>query len=341
MITENKNPLLKVEELKVGFQTEEGMLLAVDGVSFCVSPGQILGIVGESGCGKSVTALSVIRLIPNPPGKIMGGRILWKGKNLLSLSQSELPNIRGSQIAMIFQNPMSSLNPVFTVGRQLEEVLKIRYKLYGEKARKRIMDTLVQVGLSDPASRMNSYPHELSGGMMQRIMIAMALLSEPELLIADEPTTALDVTIQAQILQLIRDLQQKTGMAVILITHDMGVIAETCDTVVVMYAGCVAEQARIENLFENSFHPYTRSLLKSIPKRGATREKPLFTIEGTVPSLVKPPSGCRFAKRCFQRKKLKKEHQDICFNKQPELQEVEKDHLAACHFPLANGKTKL
>jgi oligopeptide/dipeptide ABC transporter ATP-binding protein len=305
-----------------------------------MKPGITLGLVGESGCGKSVTALSVMRLIPDPPGQIASGSILWKGKDLLQIPLGKMQEIRGREIAMIFQEPMTSLNPVFTVGRQMEEVLQVKFHIKGEGAKKKIMDMLDFVGISDPDSRMQSYPHELSGGMIQRIMIAMSLLAQPDLLIADEPTTALDVTIQAQILLLMKDLQRKTGMSILLITHNMGVIAETCDEVAVMYAGRIVEKSDVLPLFENPLHPYTYGLLKSIPPKGATREKPLLTIEGVVPSLFHPPKGCRFAERCFQRKSLDNEKQDTCIEVDPMLEQIGGNRHVACHFPLEEERKK-
>ena len=324
----NRNgELLKVNNLKTVFETEAGIVRAVDGISFKAERSKTLGIVGESGCGKSVSALSIMRLVPEPPGKIAEGEILWKGRDILKIPHKKLPDIRGNEIAMIFQDPMSSLNPVFTVEKQLGEVLKKRYGLVGREARERMVEMLDTVGISDPADRVSNYPHEMSGGMKQRVMIAMALLCEPDLLIADEPTTALDVTIQSQILKLLKDLQEKLEMAVILITHDMGVIAETCDDVVVMYAGRIVESCNVFQLFEDNLHPYTHALLESIPKRGYSKETPLPMIEGTVPSLIGPPPGCRFANRCFRKK-------DRCFKDDPVLREIKPGHFAACHFPL-------
>jgi oligopeptide/dipeptide ABC transporter ATP-binding protein len=331
-------PLLEIKNLQVTFDTEAGPLRAVDGVSLAVEPGQTLGVVGESGCGKSVTSLAVLRLVPSPPGRITGGQILFKGRDLLAVPARELPAVRGREIGMIFQNPVTSLNPVFTIERQMGEVLRLRFGLDRRAARERTIEALRTVGIPDPASRLMSYPHELSGGMKQRVMIAMALLGEPDLLIADEPTTALDVTIQAQILYLIKELQKKTGAAVILITHDMGVVAETCDTVAVMYAGRVVERGAVAQIFERSHHPYTWGLLRSIPKKGQRKDTPLLTIEGTVPSLLSPPKGCRFADRCPHRKSLGEAEQKKCFEVDPPLAPVEGDGangtLAACHWPL-------
>ena len=320
-------PLLQVNNLRTVFETEGGIVKAGDGVSFSVEPGKTLGIVGESGCGKSFTAMSIMRLVPCPPGRIVGGEILLRGEDILRVPSRELTNIRGKEIAMIFQDPMTSLNPVFSVERQLAEVLQLRFGMKGAPARKRMIEMLEVVGISEPDARLASYPHELSGGMKQRIMIAMALMCEPSVLIADEPTTALDVTIQAQILFLMRELQRKMGTAIILITHAMGVVAEMCDEVVVMYAGRVAEHASAVDLFSRTRHPYTHGLLKSIPMKGVTKESELFTIEGTVPSLITPPAGCRFEERCNRR-------QDRCRTESPEAEEKSPGHRTACHFPI-------
>ncbi|MFN8547751.1 MAG: ABC transporter ATP-binding protein [Candidatus Eisenbacteria bacterium] len=288
-------------------------------------------MVGESGCGKSVTAASVMRLVPSPPGNIIGGEILWKGKNILDVAAKDMPEIRGKEIAMIFQDPMTSLNPVFTVKKQMMEVVERRQGLTGDPAQKRLIEMLNLVGIADPERRLDNYPHELSGGMKQRVMIAMALLAEPDLLIADEPTTALDVTVQAQILHLMKDLQKRLGTAILLITHNMGVVAETCDEVVVMYAGRAVECAPAEELFAANQHPYTRGLLESIPHAGANKSGKLATIEGVVPSLLNPPKGCRFADRCFQAK-------DRCRSEDPRLSAATNRHEVACHFPLEVGR---
>ena len=319
--------LLRVEDLRTVFRTEDGVVQAVDGVSFEVRAGATVGIVGESGCGKSVSAMSVMRLIPDPPGRIEDGRVLWKGRDLLAVDPDEMPAIRGREIAMIFQDPMTSLNPVFTVRRQLGEVLEKRFGLQGEAAGARMAEMLQRVGIADAESRLDQYPHELSGGMKQRIMIAMALMCEPDLLIADEPTTALDVTVQAQILHLMKQLQRELGTAILLITHDMGVVAETCDEVVVMYAGKVVERCGVIELFESSRHPYTRGLLDSILRPGRTRGDGVPTIEGVVPSLLDPPPGCRFADRCPRA-------EELCRRQDPPLEPVADGHLAACHYPL-------
>ncbi len=319
--------LLEVEDLCTVFHTEDGVVHAVDGVSFQVEAGKILGIVGESGCGKSVTAMSVMRLIPDPPGRIESGRVLWKGRDLLAVDADEMPQIRGREIAMIFQDPMTSLNPVFTIGKQLGEVLDRRFDLRGAAADERMVEVLTHVGIADAEQRLSQYPHELSGGMKQRIMIAMALMCRPDLLIADEPTTALDVTVQAQILHLMKQLQQEFGTAIVLITHDMGVVAETCDDVVVMYAGKVVESCGVFELFAAPRHPYTRGLLDSILRPGRLKDTPVPTIEGVVPSLLQPPAGCRFADRCARA--VAQCHQD-----EPVLATVSDDHLVACHLPL-------
>ncbi len=326
-------PLLEVDRLEVAFETEDGLLHAVDGVSFDVEAGQTLGIVGESGCGKSVTASAILRLVPSPPGKILGGEIRFEGTDILRLPTEDLRGIRGQEISMIFQDPMTSLNPVFTVEKQMGEVLDLRFGLGREEARTRSVEMLRTVGIAEPESRISSYPHELSGGMKQRVMIAMALLCEPRLLIADEPTTALDVTIQAQILHLIKDLQQRTGAAVIFITHDMGVIAEVCDEVAVMYAGRVVEEAEVVEVFERSRHPYTKGLLESIPKKGVEKKAQLPTIEGLVPSLLNPPKGCRFAPRCWKRPRLSEADQRRCYEEDPGLRRIGGGSVA-CHFPL-------
>ncbi len=315
----------------MGFDTEAGLLRAVDGVSLAVDAGRTLGIVGESGCGKSVTAASVLRLIPSPPGRILGGAIRFGDTDILQLPAEDLTRIRGQEIAMIFQDPMTSLNPVFTVERQLGEVLSYRFGMDRAAARARSLEMLRTVGIAEPEARLGAYPHELSGGMKQRVMIAMALLCQPRLLIADEPTTALDVTIQAQILALIRDLQQRTGAAVIFITHDMGVVAEMCDEVAVMYAGRIVERGGIMDVFEHSEHPYTRGLLKSIPRKGVARKSELPTIEGVVPSLLEPPRGCRFADRCWRRRERTDAEQRACIDDDPAL-EPKRHTRAACHY---------
>jgi peptide/nickel transport system ATP-binding protein/oligopeptide transport system ATP-binding protein len=290
-------PLLAVEDLKTWFHTDEGTAKAVDGVSFEVRPRETLGIVGESGCGKSVTSLSILRLIPQPPGEIAGGRVLFRGLDLLSLSEKEMRKIRGNEIAMIFQEPMTSLNPVYTVGDQIGEVLRLHRDMSKHEAHERSIEMLRRVRIPDPEQRVDEYPHQLSGGQRQRVMIAMALACDPALLIADEPTTALDVTVQAQILALLNQLQDEYGMAIMLITHDLGVIAETAHRVVVMYAGVVAEVGTAEQVFGGPNHPYTEGLKAAIPKLGERIER-LHTIPGSVPSPYEEIVGCPFQNRC-------------------------------------------
>ena len=331
--------LLEIDNLAVGFDTEAGLLRAVDRISLEIAPGETLGLVGESGCGKSVTAASVLRLIPIPPGQIIHGTIRLAGKgDLLSLPAEELSSVRGQEVAMIFQDPMTSLNPVFTVEKQLGEVLRLRFGMDKRAARARSNEMLRTVGIPDPEARLGAYPHELSGGMKQRVMIAMALLSEPKLLIADEPTTALDVTIQAQILQLIRELQQRTGAAVLFITHDMGVVAEMCDRVAVMYAGRIVERGDVLEIFERSRHPYTTGLLQSIPRPGIAHKAQLPTIEGTVPSPLELPVGCRFAPRCWKRQTLDEASQRRCWEEDPALEPKPGGGVAACHFPVTDAE---
>jgi len=290
-------PLLRVEELKTWFHTDEGTAKAVDGVSFEVRPRETLGIVGESGCGKSVTSLSILRLVPQPPGEIAGGRIMFRGIDLLELPEKEMRKIRGNEIAMIFQEPMTSLNPVYTVGDQIGEVLRLHRDMSKGEARERTIEMLRRVRIPDPEQRVDEYPHQLSGGQRQRVMIAMALACDPALLIADEPTTALDVTVQAQILALLNQLQDEYGMSIILITHDLGVIAETAHRVVVMYAGVVAEVGTAEQVFSGPNHPYTEGLKAAIPKLGEKIER-LHTIPGSVPSPYEEIIGCPFQNRC-------------------------------------------
>lgn len=312
------------------FDADAGVNHAVDGVSLSVEEGETLGVVGESGCGKSVTAMSVLRLVPSPPGRITGGEILWRGRDLLSLPVSELPSIRGAEIAMIFQDPMTSLNPVYTIGRILGEVLAKRVKQPAAERQNQLVKALTAVGISEPETRLGQYPHELSGGMKQRVLIALALLCRPALLIADEPTTALDVTIQKQILWLMRDLQKQRGMGIVLITHNLGVVAEMCDRVAVMYAGRVVETAPVLPLFDAPAHPYTAGLLRSLPRPDQRRDLALPTIEGSVPSLFDPPRGCRFADRCGH-------VQELCRQSDPPLRTVAPGRDVACHFPLNGG----
>ena len=294
--------LLEVKNLRTQFPTRAGLVRAVDGVSFHIDSGELLGVVGESGCGKSITALSIMRLI-SPPGKV-GGEIFFDGKNLLKLSEAEMRQIRGDDIAMIFQDPMTSLNPVFTVGEQIAEALRLHRKLSRKAARAAAIQAMSEVAIPDPARRVDDYPHQLSGGMRQRVMIAMALACDPKLLIADEPTTALDVTIQAQILELLDGLRRGRELAVLLITHDLGVVAEVADRVAVMYTGRIVEESSVEELFARPKHPYTEGLLRSVPKLTAAdvaKKERLETIEGTVPSPTDLPPGCHFAPRCPHR----------------------------------------
>ncbi len=295
--------LLEINNLQTHFPTRAGLVRAVDGVSFYVEKGELLGLVGESGCGKSITALSVMRLI-SPPGKIVGGEIVFDGEDLLAASDERLREIRGDDIAMIFQDPMTSLNPVYTVGEQIAEALRLHRKLSRADARKAAIEAMKEVAIPDPARRVNDYPHQLSGGMRQRVMIAMALACDPKLLIADEPTTALDVTIQAQILELLNELRRTRELGVLLITHDLGVVAEVADRVAVMYTGRIVEESPVEELFARPKHPYTEGLLRSVPKLTADavgRAKRLETIEGIVPSPTALPDGCHFAPRCTHR----------------------------------------
>jgi oligopeptide/dipeptide ABC transporter ATP-binding protein len=287
-------PLLEIRNLATVFPTEAGIARAVDDVNLAVEKGSVLGIVGESGCGKSITSLSILRLVP-PPGKILRGEIIFDGQDLLRLKESEMQSIRGNRIALIPQDPMTSLNPVYTVGEQIMEAIELHQKVSKKEARHRAIEVLDKVRIPQAASRVDEYPHQFSGGMRQRVMIAMALSCEPQLLIADEPTTALDVTVQAQILDLLRQIQQEQGMAIVLITHDLGVVAEMCDKVAVMYAGSVVESATVKELFQDPLHPYTVGLMNSIPRPGATRLTP---IDGQPPNLVHLPQGCRFADRC-------------------------------------------
>jgi peptide/nickel transport system ATP-binding protein len=333
-----QQPVLEVKNLRTAFRTEHGELTAVDDVSFSVSPGKTIGIVGESGCGKSVTSLSIMGLIPQPPGRIAGGQILFKGKDLVKLSSGEMRKIRGNDISMIFQEPMTSLNPVFTIGNQIMEAVQLHQKLGKKEARAKAIEMLKLVGIPAPESRVDDYPHQLSGGMRQRVMIAMALSCNPEVLIADEPTTALDVTIQAQILELIKGLREKMNMAVVLITHDLGVVAETCDHVVVMYAGRVVEQGTAEDIFYRPSHPYTKGLLNSIPShaKDAVKRTRLETIPGLVPNLLYLPKGCRFQERCKRRTEMGNPAK--CVEVDPPLEQVGAGHKAACYFPYTEEK---
>jgi len=319
--------LLEIRDLQVELATARGTLRAVDGVSLEVPRGQTLGIVGESGCGKSLTALSVLRLLRAPPARVAKGQVLFEGRDLLTLPEAELRRIRGDRIAMVFQEPMSSLNPVYTVGAQIAEAVRAHRPLDRAAARARAVEMLRQVGIPAPLERADAYPHQLSGGMRQRVMIAMALACDPELLIADEPTTALDVTVQAQILELLRGLQRSRRMSMALITHDLGVVAETCDEVVVMYAGRVVERAPVRDLFRHPAHPYTAGLLRSIPRLEQGRAQRLWAIPGSVPALGAWPSGCRFRDRCDRAT-------EICAQVDPPLEAKRPGQLAACHHPV-------
>ncbi len=321
----NNATILSVKDLKTYFQTEDGIVKAVDGISFELEKGETLGIVGESGSGKSVTNLSVMRLIPEPPGKIVGGEIVFDGIDVRALPIEDVRKIRGKRIAMIFQDPMTSLNPFLKISTQLMEVTRLHLGHSKEEAYEHGVKMLEMVGIPDPRSRMDGYPHELSGGMRQRIMIAMALSCDPELLIADEPTTALDVTIQAQILELIKDLRSRMGTSVILITHDLGVVAGMTDKIVVMYAGKVFEQATTRELFATPANPYTKGLLKSVPDPAHEQGKELYQIPGLPPDVAHLPPGCPFAERCDRAVEL-------CTNEYPPFVQINADHHSLCHF---------
>lgn len=317
--------LLRVENLEVQFKSGSAITKAVNGVSFTLNRKENIGIVGESGSGKSVTATSLLRLIPNPPGEITGGRILFEGKDLLKLSNKEMQAIRGNEISMIFQDPLTSLNPVFTVGNQLIEPIRTHQKVSKKEAKQKAIKMLELVGIPAPEKRINMYPHEFSGGMRQRVMIAIALACNPKLLIADEPTTALDVTVQAQILDLMKKLQDEFNTSIIMITHDLGVVWETCDKVIVMYAGNVIESGAVEDIHDHPMHPYTWGLLDSQITESVNNDEPLSTITGSPPDLSEEIKGCAFATRCPY-------SQEICFSKKPEMLEVEKNHFVSCHF---------
>ena len=340
-------PLLEVQNLNVAFDTERGQVRPVRDVSFSIYPGQTVALVGESGCGKSVTSLSILRLIPQPPGKILDGRVMLEGRDLLGISEREMRGVRGKDIAMIFQEPMTSLNPVYTIGDQIAEAIILHQGVNSRRAYEIAEQSLNDVGIADPHRRLHEYPHQMSGGMRQRVMIAMALSCQPKLLIADEPTTALDVTIQAQILELLRRLQREKGMAVLLITHDLGVVAENADWVNVMYASRIVESATVEELFDHPQHPYTEGLFRSVPKLGAHATR-LQTIAGTVPNPARFPSGCKFHPRCPRTRQLAETaqpHETVfirsgdenvrilrrCQQDEPELREVLPNHGAACH----------
>ncbi|MBP2645785.1 MAG: oligopeptide/dipeptide transporter, ATPase subunit [Firmicutes bacterium] len=316
-------PILEVQDLAVSFYTYAGEVKAVQQVNFSIQPGEAIGIVGESGCGKSVTAHTIMGLIPNPPGKVVGGKIMFNGTNLLDLSEKEMADIRGNDIGMIFQDPMTSLNPVLTVGRQIAESLELHKKLSKKDALEKTVDLLQLVGIPSPEKRVHNYPHQFSGGMRQRAMIAMALACSPKLLIADEPTTALDVTIQAQILDLIKDLKDQLNTAVIMISHDLGVIASLCSRVIVMYAGKVAESGTVYDVFHNPQHPYTWGLLRSLPRMDADKKDELTVIDGQPPDLLNPPTGCPFNPRCKYAMK-------ICTECYPENTKLSDEHSVRC-----------
>lgn len=321
--------LLRIEDLETVFRSDEGEIKAVDGVSFDVGEGETVGLVGESGCGKSVTALSIMRLIPDPPGRITGGAVLLGGRDLLKLSEKEMRKVRGNEISIVFQEPLSSLNPVFTCGEQVREAIALHQKLGRRASKEKAIEMLGLVRLPDPEKRYHDYPHQMSGGMRQRVMIAMALSCEPKLLIADEPSTALDVSVQAQIMELLQSLRERMEMAVLLITHDLAVVAQMADRVIVMYAGVVVEEAPLGRLFELPAHPYTIGLLGSIPKLGSKMER-LSSIEGSVPDPLRLPPGCRFSDRCPKRF-------GRCTEAEPEMFTVAQGHRSRCWLAAGGG----
>jgi len=325
--------LLKVQDLETHFRTREGTVHAVNGVSFHLKEGETLGIVGESGCGKSVTVMSMLRIIPMPPGKVVGGKALYQGKDLLHISDEEIRRIRGSQIAMIFQDPMTSFNPVLTIGRQLTEPLETHMNMNKAQALDRAAEMLKMVGIPNPKDRLNDYPHQFSGGMRQRAMIAMALTCNPQILIADEPTTALDVTIQAQIVELVKRIRDEMGMAMIWITHDLGIIAGLADRAAVMYAGYIIEEAEVKELYANPQHPYTLGLLGSLPRLDESGKHRLTSIEGLPPVLYNKPTSCPFSPRCAYKI-------DRCLNENPKLMKVGKEHNTACWVNPSTGKER-
>lgn len=322
--------LLQVEDLKTHFFTRDGLVRAVDGVTFSLDQGETLGVVGESGSGKSVTAMSIMRLIPDPPGRTVGGRIMFKGRDILEMDASEVREMRGNRIAMIFQDPMTSLNPVYRVGQQIGESLRIHKGLNKREALERAVELLDLVGIPNPRSRVRDYPHQFSGGMRQRAMIAMALACDPDILIADEPTTALDVTIQAQILELMMSLQERTGTAIIMITHDLGIVADMADRMLVLYAGRPVEYGTADQVFYRPLHPYTWGLLDSLPRQDISEKSVLHPIQGQPPSLIDVPTGCAFHPRCPHAT-------ERCKNEVPETRVIEDGHSAACHFAGSPG----
>jgi peptide/nickel transport system ATP-binding protein len=319
------SPILEIRGLKVHFKTDDGIVQAVDGVDLTIARGETIGVVGESGCGKTVTAMAVLKLIAMPPGFIAGGQILWQGRDLLPLRNKELDSVRWKEIAIVFQEPMTSLNPVYTVGYQIGEAIRQHENVGRRETLERTIEMLALVQMPNPERRVHDYPHQFSGGMRQRVMIAMALSCRPTLLIADEPTTALDVTIQAQIIDLLADIKSRLGMAIMLITHSMGVVAETAQRVAVMYAGKVIEEAAVDDLFARPRHPYTQGLIRSIPRvdRGISRKTRLEAIAGTVPRPIDPPPGCRFAPRC-------RFVSDVCRKAEPPLRQISPSHMVAC-----------
>jgi len=323
--------LLEIRDLRTSFFTKRGVVPAVDSVSLRVGQGEIVGLVGESGCGKSVTSLSVLGLVASP-GKIIGGHILYHGEDVLGFSAARMRELRGNKVSMIFQEPMTSLNPVYTIGKQVTEALRSHDRMVGSKeARLRAVEMLARVGISEPESRLEAYPHQLSGGLRQRVMIAMALICKPGLLIADEPTTALDVTIEAQILTLMRQLQREIGSSIVLITHNLGVVAETCDRVYVMYAGRIVEEADVFELFDRPLHPYTNGLLRSIPRKNEDESAPrrLYSIKGNVPDMARLPAGCKFAPRCER-------CVEACTRAEPELVDSGNGHFVRCFRPMSD-----
>ncbi|HID34583.1 MAG TPA: ABC transporter ATP-binding protein [Anaerolineae bacterium] len=332
-MSDQREVILEVRDLRVEFDTQDGVVHAVNGISYRLHKGETLGIVGESGSGKSVSVMALMRLLPTPPARISNGEVIFMGQNLLDLSEAEMRGIRGSQMAMVFQDPMTSLNPVLTIGYQLMEPLQLHLGMTKEEARQRAAELLRMVGIPEAAKRLDDYPHQFSGGMRQRVMIAMALACNPVLLIADEPTTALDVTIQAQIVELVKQLQEQLGMALIWITHDLGVVAGLAERVIVMYAGMIMEDALVDDLYENPRHPYTRALLRSLPRMDGSPGEKLETIEGLPPDLIALPKGCPFAARC-------KLAQDICFEQRPPLEEIAPGRRLACWVDVDTGELR-
>jgi len=326
--------LLEVKGLKTRFFTEDGVVHAVNGISYELDERESLGIVGESGCGKSVSVLSLMRLIPEPPGKIVGGEVLFEGRDMMKMDADEVRGVRGNKIAMVFQDPMTSLNPVLTVGRQIDEALELHMSMDKRQARKRTIELLEMVGIPEPAQRSSDYPHQFSGGMRQRVMIAMALSCNPRILIADEPTTALDVTIQAQIIELIKRLRDDIGMTIIWITHDLGIVAGLCERVIVMYAGYIVERAGVKDVYADPRHPYTIGLLGSLPRLDETRKRKLFSMRGLPPDLIDLKPGCPFAPRCDY-------VVDRCWVETPPLEPVTLDHEIACWVDVRSSQPKL